>query len=170
MRAKTINEIIIGKKGSGLAPLGIGHSEIVKTYIKLNKIWPEWFNEDRYKLNEVFDNAMNAASSERTKNRLLYYKEVFEEYSDNPMENFICVNISTTGETSYFQDMEDIEIDLDLNFDNFYELFNEEFSNSKKVTFSSKFDYLKKQGIGVIYLNICEKHDNVFHYIFVKYK
>jgi hypothetical protein len=169
MKARIIlNEI--AKGGAGWGTLGVGHAEVLKTYIKLNKKWPEWFNEDRYTLKEVFDNAMNAASSEKIKTRLLYYKEVFEEYSDNPMENFICVNIGTTSGTPYFQYTDEMAFDMGFDFDNFYEIFNEEFDNGRKVIFSSKFDYMYKQGIGVTYLNVCEKTDNIFHFIFVKNK
>lgn len=171
MRAKFINEIKQETEGSGLGSIGVGQSSVLKSYIKLNKRWPEWFNEDAKKLSQVFLEAENLSKSEKTKKKLEYYKEVFEEYSDNALENFICVNISAHGDpNTRFTETDELSFDMGFNFDDAYEMFNDEHDNGRKVIFSSKLEYLRRSNVGMIYLNICETHDNIFHYVFVKYK
>jgi hypothetical protein len=170
MRAKTINEIRQEISGSGLGAIGTGKAGVLKLYTKFNRRWPEWFNPDAEKLSEIFQRLIDKSKLEKTKERLNYYKEVFEEYSDTSLDDFICVNIYEHA-MHKFTETDELCFDMGFNFDDAYEMFDEERDNGVKIIFSSKLDYLRKDGVGMIYINLAEKpYDQITHCIFVKYK
>jgi len=165
-----INEIKQNIEGSSLGTIGIGEANVLKLYHKLNKRWPHRFNEQAEKLDSIFERFSESSSSDKIKNRMNYYKEVFEEYSDSSLSDFICVNIYSASETT-FTETDELLFDMGFDFDDAYAMFDEEMDNGHKVTFSSKLEYLRRVGIGIIYLNNSEKpYDRIIHCVFVKYK
>jgi len=174
MRAKFINEIKRNIEGSELGPISIGNAALFKSYYKLNKRWPTFFNKDAKKLSEVFSSVKASTKLNIVKNRIDYYKDAFEEYSNSSLDDFICVNTeykTTTTDSTIFDSSDELYSMFNLDdIDDNTELFNDEIDNEDGVYFSSLLKYNDKLEIGYIYIYVCEAYDKIFRYHFVKYK
>lgn len=167
MKAKLIKEISRDKY-SGLSAMGVGKANVLKSYDVISKVMPSKLNENSITLDKVFKSVIDNIASKIGKERVTKYLDVLQEYSNEPLENFLCADIYAND----FEEKEQDEIERNgIDVDDVYELFDDERSDEMRVTFSSKLTYSRKNKLGFFYCYYpTEKHYVRIHYMFVKSK